>query len=54
LCAFLISPLCGTYPTHLILLDMITLILLVKRTNYEAPHYAALSSLLSLPPKYSP
>jgi hypothetical protein len=37
-------------PIHLILLDFITLKYLVKRTTYEAPHYAVFSSLPPLPP----
>jgi hypothetical protein len=38
---------CATCLTLLIILDVITLIDLVKRTNYEAPH--ALCSLLQPP-----
>jgi hypothetical protein len=38
--ASLMPPLLSTHPTHLILLDLITLSRLVKGGNYEAPHYA--------------
>jgi hypothetical protein len=40
----------ATCPAHHILFDLITPIILVKRTSYEAPHYAVFSSLLPLPP----
>jgi hypothetical protein len=47
--AFLISSIMpATCPSHLVLLDFITLIM--KRTSYEAPHYAVFSSLPPLPP----
>jgi hypothetical protein len=36
---FTIAQMPATCPAHLILLDLITLINQVKRTNYEAPHY---------------
>jgi hypothetical protein len=45
--AFLTSPMRATWPAHLILLNLITL---MERTSYEAPHYAIFSSLPSLPP----
>jgi hypothetical protein len=32
-------------PTHLILPDLVTLIIFVTCTSYEAPHYNAFSSL---------
>jgi hypothetical protein len=35
----------ATRPTILILLDLVTLTILAKITNYEAPHYAIFSSL---------
>jgi hypothetical protein len=41
---------CTVYPAHLILLDLGILIILVKSTSYEAPHYAVFSNLLSLHP----
>jgi hypothetical protein len=57
--AFLISSMRATCPAHFTPLDLITLMILVKRTSYEAPYYAVFSSLPSLPPppprsKYSP
>jgi hypothetical protein len=45
-----------TRSTHLILLDLIVLIYLVKSTDYEAPHYAVIfipCYFLSLRSKYS-
>jgi hypothetical protein len=39
---------CATYPTHLILLYMVTLIISGNITNYEAPHCALSSSCLLL------
>jgi hypothetical protein len=49
----LIRPICLT---HLIPLHLLILIILLKCTNYEHPHYAASSSLLSISPpsRYSP
>jgi hypothetical protein len=43
-----------TYSTHLVLLDLITIIIqyLVKSTNYDAAHYAIFFSLLSYPPSH--
>jgi hypothetical protein len=46
--AFFFSCIRVTCPVHLILLDLIILIILGKNTNYEAPHCAAFSTLLSL------
>jgi len=46
----------ATCPIHLVL-DLITLKILVKSTNYEHPHYVIFSSLLLVLPsllKYSP
>jgi hypothetical protein len=43
--AFLSSPIHATYPAHLILLDLIILIILVRSTSYEAPRYAVFSNL---------
>jgi hypothetical protein len=43
--AFLFSPMCATCSAHLIFLDLI-----VRRTIYEAPHYAIFSTFLSLHP----
>jgi len=40
----------ATFPAHLILLDLITLIMFGEAYIYEAPHYAVFSSLPSLPP----
>jgi hypothetical protein len=40
----------ATFPAHLIHLDFINLIILVKSTNYAAPHYAVFSVLLSVHP----
>jgi hypothetical protein len=37
------SPICATWPAHLILLDSIILIILAKSTNHEAPRYAIFS-----------
>jgi len=57
LSTFLITPMCATSHVHSILLDFIILILLVKHTNYEAPHYVLFFSLLHVLPqrsKYSP
>jgi hypothetical protein len=46
-----LSLMCATNPTHVFLLDLITLIInyLVKRTSYEVPHYAVFSSFVLLP-----
>jgi hypothetical protein len=49
LCAFLASSMRATCPAPLILLNLITRIILVKRTSYQAPHYAVFSSLPPLP-----
>jgi hypothetical protein len=46
--AFIFTPIRGTCPFHLILPDLIILIILVRSTNYEAPHYVVFSSLPSL------
>jgi hypothetical protein len=51
---FLISAMCARFPTHLVLLDLFTLINLVNHTSYEAPHYAASHHFLPLRSKYSP
>jgi hypothetical protein len=50
--AFLVFLKHATCPANLILLDFITpiIVYLVKSANYEAPHCAIFSSLLSLPP----
>jgi len=43
----------ATRSTYLILLELITLIpnnIFLKRTGYEAPHYAVFSNLPLLPP----
>jgi hypothetical protein len=45
--AFLICSMYAACPTHLILLDLITLV--TFGTNYEAPHYALFPSVLTLP-----
>jgi hypothetical protein len=50
--AFLILAMRSTCSVHLILLGLITLIILVKRTSYEAPHYAVFCSFPPLPPSY--
>jgi len=42
---FIFSPICATYPTQLILLDLITQMILVRSTN-KAPHISVSSSLL--------
>jgi hypothetical protein len=41
------SPMYATCPTHIVLLNLITIIIsLVESTNYEASHYAIFSRLL--------
>jgi hypothetical protein len=47
---FLISPMCAARPTPLIFLDLVIPVIFGEVISYEAPHYAVLSSLLSLPP----
>jgi hypothetical protein len=47
---FLISSLRATRSTHLILLDSITLIILVKRTSYGAPRSYVYTWLSAPPP----
>jgi len=37
-------------PAHLITLNLIALLYMVKRTSYEVPHYAVFSILPPLPP----
>jgi hypothetical protein len=45
-----VSPMLDTYHVNFMYLGLITLIrYLVNNTNYEAPHYEILSSLLLLP-----
>jgi hypothetical protein len=49
----------STFPAHLILLDLITLIILAKRVIYEDPHYAVfprfpLTHLHPLSSRHSP
>jgi hypothetical protein len=39
------SSMLASYPAHLNLLDLITLKYLVKKINYEAPHYVIFSIL---------
>jgi hypothetical protein len=39
----------ATCPTHLIFLDIITRIILLRCANHEVPRYAVFSSLLLLP-----
>jgi hypothetical protein len=51
LCAFLISPIPVTCPSYLIL-NLITQIMLLRNTSYEAPHYAVLSNLLLFHPSW--
>jgi hypothetical protein len=46
---FLISPMCVAYSSHAILFGSITLIILVKSTNYEASHYTILAVVWFLP-----
>jgi hypothetical protein len=43
---------CHTWPAHFIVLDLTTLIKLVKCTSYEAPHYEVFSNLLPFSPSY--
>jgi hypothetical protein len=40
----------ATCLAHLFVVDFITLIILLKSTSYEAPHYVVFSSLPPLPP----
>jgi hypothetical protein len=47
------SPMHATYPAHLILDLVITLIIFVKSTNHGAPHNAIFYNLLSLNPLWS-
>jgi len=47
---FLLSTICATCPSHLIL-HVITLKYLVKQTSYETPCYVAFSSLSPLSPR---
>jgi hypothetical protein len=46
--AFIISQMCATWYLHQILFDSAILILFGEESNYEAPHYAIFSGLLSL------
>jgi hypothetical protein len=46
--AFLFSPICATYPVHLILLDWSFWLYLIKSTSYEVPHYVIFSNLPSV------
>jgi hypothetical protein len=55
--AFLISTRCAVCPAYLALLDLITLITLVKNASYEAPYavfFHPFVAFLSHTPKYSP
>jgi hypothetical protein len=47
---FLFSPICGTFPAHLITLDFIILIISSKGCSSEAPNYAVFSNLPLHPP----
>jgi hypothetical protein len=49
---FLFFSMHAVCPTHLLFLRLITLIILVKGTSYEALHYAVLSSLPLDPPSW--
>jgi hypothetical protein len=49
---FHVSRMPATFLAKLILLTLITLTILVKSMNYEAPHYVVFSILLSLPFPY--
>jgi hypothetical protein len=42
--AFLISPMHDACPAHFTTLNLITLMIWVKSTSYEAPHYIVCSS----------
>jgi hypothetical protein len=46
--AFLITPMCVSSSTYLILPDLVTLYTVMKGTSYEAPHCASVSSFLLL------